>query len=413
MTLNSIILHRGCWLLLSGCKNTPRRSGPTVALGITATERTERSDMSGSSGQRKGAAARLRKCAFCKTNRDKECGQLLVSDNQKVAAHHKCMLFSSALVTSHSDSENIGGFSIEDVKKEIKRGNKLMCSSCHRPGATIGCDVKTCRRTYHYYCALWDKAQIKENPSQGIYLVYCRKHRDTIQDSSEDELGGVANDSDSSPPRGRGRGRLDKGRIKASSRGQSDDTRSTSSHGADDMESALHRDRSPLRGSPSDSGLRCGFCHAGEDESETRGVLHADSGKKVAAHYKCMLFSSGTVQLTTTSRAEFGNFDIKTVIQEIKRGKRMKCTLCAQLGATIGCEIKACVKTYHYHCGLQDKAKYIENMARGIYKLYCKNHSGNEERDEEDEERESRSRQRACMDRGGTLPLPPPQINGN
>lgn len=45
-----------------------------------------------------------------------------------------------------------------------------------------------------------------------------------------------------------------------------------------------------------------------------------------------------------------------------------KCTLCTQLGATIGCEIKACVKTYHYHCGLQDKAKYIENMARGIYK---------------------------------------------
>lgn len=35
-------------------------------------------------------------------------------------------LFSSALVTSHSDSENIGGFSIEDVKKEIKRGGKLV-----------------------------------------------------------------------------------------------------------------------------------------------------------------------------------------------------------------------------------------------------------------------------------------------
>lgn len=101
-----------------------------------------------------------------------------------------------------------------------------------------------------------------------------------------------------------------------------------------------------------------------------------------------MLFSSGTVQLTTTSRAEFGDFDIKTVLQEIKRGKRMKCTLCSQPGATIGCEIKACVKTYHYHCGVQDKAKYIENMSRGIYKLYCKNHSGNDERDEEDEERE-------------------------
>lgn len=44
------------------------------------------------SGQRKGVAARLPKCAFCRTNRDKECGQLLVSDSQKVAAHHKCMV---------------------------------------------------------------------------------------------------------------------------------------------------------------------------------------------------------------------------------------------------------------------------------------------------------------------------------
>lgn len=47
---------------------------------------------------------------------------------------------------------------------------------------------------------------------------------------------------------------------------------------------------------------------------------------------------------------------------------KQKCTLCSQPGATIGCEIKACVKTYHYHCGVQDKAKYIENMSRGIYK---------------------------------------------
>lgn len=43
------------------------------------------------SGQKRGAA-RLLKCAFCRTNRDKECGQLLMSDSQKVAAHHKCMV---------------------------------------------------------------------------------------------------------------------------------------------------------------------------------------------------------------------------------------------------------------------------------------------------------------------------------
>ncbi|XP_005990426.1 PHD finger protein 6 [Latimeria chalumnae] len=366
--------------------------------------------MSSSVGQKRGSS-RQRKCAFCKTaNKDKECGQLLVSENQKVAAHHKCMLFSSALVSSHNDGENLGGFSIEDIKKEIKRGTKLMCTSCHRPGATVGCDVKTCRRTYHYYCALRDKAQIKERPSQGIYMIYCHKHKEAAQDSSEDELeGNNDQDSDSSPPRSRGRNPRDKQRI-LNLRGQSDDTRSTSSHGTDEVEGSSCRDRSPHRGSPSDTGPKCGFCHAGDEENETRGELHISNAKKVAAHFKCMLFSSGTVQLTTTSRAEFGNFDIKTVIQEIKRGKRMKCTLCSQAGATIGCEIKACIKTYHYHCGLQDKAKFIENMARGIYKLYCKNHSGNNERDEEDEERESRSRENASLAHGGPSH---PQVNGN
>uniref|UniRef100_A0A8I5KWC2 PHD finger protein 6 n=1 Tax=Homo sapiens TaxID=9606 RepID=A0A8I5KWC2_HUMAN len=87
--------------------------------------------MSSSVEQKKGPT-RQRKCGFCKSNRDKECGQLLISENQKVAAHHKCMLFSSALVSSHSDNESLGGFSIEDVQKEIKRGTKLIISQITR-----------------------------------------------------------------------------------------------------------------------------------------------------------------------------------------------------------------------------------------------------------------------------------------
>ncbi|KAM8965235.1 PHD finger protein 6-like isoform 2-T3 [Sarcophilus harrisii] len=342
--------------------------------------------------------SRLHRCGFCKSSRDKECGQLLISENQKIAAHHKCMLFSSALVSSHSDNEGLGGFSVEDIEKEIKRGTKLMCSLCHCPGATIGCDVRTCHRTYHYLCALRDKAQMEEEPSQGIYMIYCKKHKQPGH-NSEADLEENVNDTEltSSPVKGK---KSEKGKPrKTISRGQSEDTKSTSSH----------RDRSPHRNSPNESRPKCGFCHVGEEENEARGKLHIFSSKRAAAHYKCMLFSSGTVQLTTTSRAEFGDFDIKTVIQEIKRGKRMKCTLCSQPGATIGCEIKACVKTYHYHCGVQDKAKYIENMSRGIYKLYCKNHSGNDERDEEDEERESKSRGKVpdCCDSSQQ------QLNGN
>lgn len=289
--------------------------------------------MSSSIEQKKGST-RQRKCGFCKSNRDKECGQLLISENQKVAAHHKCM----------------------------------MCSLCHCPGATIGCDVKTCHRTYHYHCALHDKAQIREKPSQGIYMVYCRKHKKTAH-NSEADLEESFNEHELEPSSPKTKKKSRKGRPrKTNLKGLAEDTRSTSSHGTDETESSSYRDRSPHRSSPNDTRPKCGFCHVGEEENEARGKLHIFNAKKAAAHYKCMLFSSGTVQLTTTSRAEFGDFDIKTVLQEIKRGKRMKCTLCSQPGATIGCEIKACVKTYHYHCGVQDKAKYIENMSRGIYK---------------------------------------------
>ncbi|XP_069749703.1 PHD finger protein 6 isoform X3 [Narcine bancroftii] len=304
-----------------------------------------------SKGKRRGS--RLPKCAFCKLNKEEHCGQLLISQSQKMAAHHRCM----------------------------------SCSCCHRPGATIGCDVKTCRRTYHYYCAKLDKAQIKEDPAQGMYLILCQKHKDGGEDSSEDGLP----ENLTCPTRHRRGvrgGHRGKRRV-PNSKDESDDAMSTSSQGKDESSCSSYRERSPHCSSPTITGPKCGFCHAGDEENETRGKLHTSNAKKVAAHYKCMLFSSGTVQLTTSSRKDFGDFDIKTVIQEIKRGKRMKCTLCSQIGATIGCEIKACIKTYHYHCAVEDRAKFIENLDRGIYRLYCKNHSGNDDRDEEDEERES------------------------
>ncbi|XP_027726104.1 PHD finger protein 6-like isoform X3 [Vombatus ursinus] len=311
--------------------------------------------MSSSSGQKKGYS-RLHRCGFCKSSRDKECGQLLISEDQKVVAHQKCMLFSSALASSYSDNECLGGFSVEDIQKEIKRGTKLICSLCHCPGATVGCDVKTCHRTYHYLCALRDKAQMQEEPSQGIYMLYCKKHKKPGHNSEAANLEENFNDYDlaPSPVKGKKSGKGKPRRI--FSREQSEANKSTSSHGT-------NRDRSPHRSSLSDSRPKCGFCHVGEEENEAKGKLHIFSAKKAAAHYKCM-----------------------------------KCTLCSQPGATIGCEIKACVKTYHYHCGVQDKAKYIENMSRGIYKLYCKNHSGTDERDEEDEERESKSRGKEVAD---------------
>lgn len=44
-----------------------------------------------------------------------------------------------------------------------------VCSFCRKKGATVGCEIKTCRRSYHYFCALCDDAAIQTNEIQGIY----------------------------------------------------------------------------------------------------------------------------------------------------------------------------------------------------------------------------------------------------
>lgn len=41
-------------------------------------------------GKRRGS--RQPKCAFCKLNKEEHCGQLLIAQSQKMAAHHRCMV---------------------------------------------------------------------------------------------------------------------------------------------------------------------------------------------------------------------------------------------------------------------------------------------------------------------------------
>lgn len=56
------------------------------------------------------------------------------------------------------------------------------------------------------------------------------------------------------------------------------------------------------------------------------------------------------------------------------------------------------------------EAKQFEIFYPSSCRLYCKNHSGNDERDEEDEERENKSRGRLEIDQQR---LTQQQLNGN
>ncbi|XP_048458769.1 uncharacterized protein LOC109919656 isoform X2 [Rhincodon typus] len=125
----------------------------------------------------------MSECGLClRSGESRETGKLFTDG--PIAAHQNCLLYSSNLVSHDSDFEDFGGFLVEDIKKEIKRGSKLKCSSCRKKGATVGCEVKMCRRSYHYPCAIHDEAAVIEDNTQGIYRIYCKAHKKAMENPS-------------------------------------------------------------------------------------------------------------------------------------------------------------------------------------------------------------------------------------
>lgn len=95
--------------------------------------------------------------------------------------------------------------------------------------------------------------------------------------SSADDEEGVANDSDSSPPQSRGR--FEKGRTKVGSRGQSEDSRSTSSQAADEESSSHVRRCTVLDDSTqcARASERCAVCCSGTGRLFAAALETADS----------------------------------------------------------------------------------------------------------------------------------------
>uniref|UniRef100_A0A8C3PKW5 PHD finger protein 11 n=1 Tax=Calidris pygmaea TaxID=425635 RepID=A0A8C3PKW5_9CHAR len=117
-----------------------------------------------------------RTCAFCP---DREAGSVMyIAEEQDIAAHQDCLLFSSGFVESEDyNPENLDiRFDVASVLKELKRGKRLVCNFCRKKGATVGCEERACRRSYHYFCALCDDAAIETDEVNGVYRVFCPKH---------------------------------------------------------------------------------------------------------------------------------------------------------------------------------------------------------------------------------------------
>ncbi|KAI7741382.1 hypothetical protein M8C21_000842 [Ambrosia artemisiifolia] len=61
---------------------------------------------------------------------------------------------------------------VVNLDSEIARANRLKCSSCGKKGASLGCWMKSCQRTYHVPCAY----DIPECRWDDAFLLLCPKH---------------------------------------------------------------------------------------------------------------------------------------------------------------------------------------------------------------------------------------------
>ncbi|MCJ8732240.1 hypothetical protein PDJAM_G00209060 [Pangasius djambal] len=127
------------------------------------------------------------------------------------------------------------------------------------------------------------------------------------------------------------------------------------------------------RSSPS-SGLCCVLCKRA-DEKKITGPLSRKKG--TAAHQNCLLYASGIYCKNSPTFDDLFGFDVEDVLKECKRGRKLKCSYCKKNGATAGCEVKSCKRSYHYPCAHKANAISEEDQNKGIFRLYCKTHDPN------------------------------------
>lgn len=96
------------------------------------------------------------------------------SSSSALRAHYHCLLFSSGLHQKGDEDEGLKGFLPEDIRREIRRGNRLKCVYCKRKGATVGCAKTQCKKSYHLPCGMRNKS-LQQHFNQ--FKSFCSSHR--------------------------------------------------------------------------------------------------------------------------------------------------------------------------------------------------------------------------------------------
>ncbi|XP_025209223.1 histone-lysine N-methyltransferase trithorax isoform X1 [Melanaphis sacchari] len=106
----------------------------------------------------------------------------------------------------------------------------------------------------------------------------------------------------------------------------------------------------------------CQFCKKlGEGVPMREGRL-LYCGDNMWAHANCALWSSEVFEEIDGS--------LQNVQLALSRGKLVRCVVCNEKGASVGCCYRNCVKTYHFQCARKVFCVFNENKT-----VYCNNHA--------------------------------------
>ncbi|XP_054469569.1 G2/M phase-specific E3 ubiquitin-protein ligase isoform X2 [Anoplopoma fimbria] len=117
-------------------------------------------------------------CALCRLSGDDPAmfGEKVTLKEHKLSVHYFCLLTSCGVYQRGDENEGVFGFLVDDIKQEIRRSARLMCSGCKKKGACVGCNVRSCRRMVHFPCG---RKHNFISQFTGLFPSYCPDHSPT------------------------------------------------------------------------------------------------------------------------------------------------------------------------------------------------------------------------------------------
>jgi hypothetical protein len=278
------------------------------------------------------------------------------SDGKPVWVHAQCALFSAEV---HGEREG----DLYNVLAAVKRGRSLKCAACGERGATVGCGEKRCSKSFHLRCAA------AHGLLQGETTFHCRKHASWPDAVQCDRCFKWRAWKTVDPTTGRP-APLPEGDWFCE---LNQDTTCNSCEVKASIPSPEAVEPDKRGDAVAIEGQKCAFCLSPSLsllESKALGGLCTrplkDGPKSVFHHAACLALAPEVVR---------SGGHVFRGLSALRRGRLLKCFACGKRGATVGCGVKECPRSFHAPCALFRSGGCVdEGNGESSNVFYCSAH---------------------------------------